>query len=128
MPHDLLYRIEVKDVPAQDVAVVAARVPAAEVGEWLRAAIRELIAAAGQQGTGPPFSVVPDADAEGMPQRRAAVGPQRAAQRDAPAGRRPRGRAASLHRAAHALSRSTAVGPAGGAVSNRSQGQGLALP
>lgn len=64
VPKDTLYRIELKEIAEQELAVISESVPAAELDGWLRAAFAELFAAYGEQGTGPPVAILPVADDE----------------------------------------------------------------
>jgi effector-binding domain-containing protein len=73
MAEDVLYRIEVKDLPAQRLAVIAGPVSATTLRPWLRAAFDELLAAAGEVGAGPPFAVLPPADDEDVVAAEAAL-------------------------------------------------------
>ena len=70
---DVLYRIEIKEIPAQELAVIAAQVPAVELRPWLRAAFEELFAHAGEQGIGPPFAIHPPPDDAGTVAAEAAL-------------------------------------------------------
>jgi DNA-binding transcriptional MerR regulator len=64
VPKDVLYRIEVKEIPERDVMVIRERVRSAELPAWMSAAMAELFEYAGEQGIGPPFgaSVAVDDD------------------------------------------------------------------
>jgi DNA-binding transcriptional MerR regulator len=64
VPEDVLYRIEVKELPAQELAVITERVPTSGLADWLRGAFDELFACAGEVGAGPPFAVLPPPDIE----------------------------------------------------------------
>ncbi len=64
MPEDVLYRIEIKELPAQELAVITERVPTSQLAAWLRDAFDELFAAAAEVGAGPPFAVLPPPDSE----------------------------------------------------------------
>src|SRR5919204_1754795 len=66
LPDDWLYRIEVKDIAPQDVAVIAGRVPAAELDRWVKDSIGELLEQLGEQGIGPPFAIRPAPDDQEM--------------------------------------------------------------
>lgn len=61
-PGDVLYRIEVRELPPADLAVITGRVRPADVSGWVAAALDELLGCAGDSGSGPPFAVLPGPD------------------------------------------------------------------
>jgi DNA-binding transcriptional MerR regulator len=73
VPEDVLYRIEVKELPAQELAVIRERVATSELAAWLRHAFEELFACAGGVGAGPPFAVLPPPDEEDVVEVEAAL-------------------------------------------------------
>lgn len=63
MPDDVLYRIEVKDVPEQHLAVIRGRTRFPQLSAWLDEAYEELyrfIEERGAERTGSPFAVIPE--------------------------------------------------------------------
>ena len=73
VPEDVLYRIEIKEMPEQDLVLIGKRVPAAKLTCWFRAAFRELFDSAGGQRAGPPFAIAPAPDEAEMVAAQAAL-------------------------------------------------------